>query len=115
MLLRRVKGFSILELLIVLAVVGILAAVAVYALGVSRANSRDAKRISDVSVLRSGLSQHWLLMARYPVNEGVDLGVPGGPAIGLTTDGFVGVDGTGNVILPKVPIGPKAGEYYRYK
>ncbi|MBU2612945.1 type II secretion system GspH family protein [Patescibacteria group bacterium] len=115
MSLRRLKGFSILELLIVLAIVGVLAAVAIYALGISRADSRDAKRVSDVSVLRSSLSQYWLQMARYPVSDGIDLGVPGGQAIGLTTEGFVGADGGGNVILPKAPIGPKAGEYYRYK
>jgi len=115
MTLRRPSGFSILELLIVLAIVGILAAVAIYALGVSRANSRDAKRVSDVSVMRSSLSQYWLQKAQYPVTDGVDLGKPGGGAIGLTTDGFSGPGGTGNVILSQVPLGPNAGEYYHYK
>jgi prepilin-type N-terminal cleavage/methylation domain-containing protein len=112
---RRQSGFSILELLIVLAIVGILASVAIYALGVSRATSRDSKRVSDVSVLRSSLSQYWLQMARYPVSDGVDLGVPGGPAVGLTTEGFVGQQGGGSVILPSLPIGPSSGEYYVYK
>lgn len=111
---RKLRAFSILELLIVLAIVGILAGVAIYALGVSRANSRDSKRVSDVAVLRSSLSQYWLQKASYPVNNGVDLGMPGANADGLTSNGFVGPDGGGTVILTRVPVGPSAGEYYHY-
>ena len=109
------RGFTILELLIVLAVFGLLATIAVYAIGVSRATTRDAKRVSDISVLRSALSQYWLQKAGYPANEGVELGKPGQNADGLTTDGFVGPQGTGSVILPRAPIGPSANEFYRYK
>ncbi|MBI4139160.1 type II secretion system protein [Candidatus Uhrbacteria bacterium] len=109
------RGFTLLELLIVLAIVAMLSSVAVYSLGVSRAKSRDAKRASDVSVLRSALSQYWLQKAGYPLSEGVDLGRPGAEADGLTSEGFVGQGGGGAVILPRVPIGPKSGEFYRYK
>lgn len=114
---KKRGGFTLLELLIVLAIVGILSAIAVYTLGVSRAKSRDAKRISDVSVLRSALSQYWLQKARYPESQGdgVELGKPGNNADGLTTEGFVGQGGGGAVILPAVPVGPKFGEFYRYK
>lgn len=115
MRLRPREGFSILELLIVLGIVGILAAAAIYALGVSRANSRDAKRVSDISVVRSGLSQYWLQKASYPVNEAVELGKAGSNAVGLTSNGFVGQEGGGTVILGQLPIGPKANEFYLYK
>lgn len=114
MIQRRLRGFTILEVLIVLAVFGIFASLAVYAINVTRATSRDAKRVSDVSVLRSSLSQYWLLKAAYPVSEGVNLGQPGQSADGLTTDGFVGSNGGGTVILPRVPVGPSANEYYQY-
>ncbi len=110
-------GFTILELLIVLAIVGTLVGVAVYSLGVSRAKTRDAKRVSDVSVIRSSLSQYWLQKASYPVTqgEGVLLGSQGANADGLTSEGFIGKSGGGAVILPMVPVGPKSGEFYRYK
>ncbi|MEK7655227.1 MAG: type II secretion system protein [Patescibacteria group bacterium] len=114
---RKSGGFTILELLIVLAIVGTLVGVAVYALGVSRAKSRDSKRVSDISVLRSSLSQYWLQKASYPVTQGdgVLLGSPGANADGLSSEGFVGQSGGGAVILPMVPVGPKTGEFYRYK
>ncbi|MBU0540611.1 type II secretion system GspH family protein [Patescibacteria group bacterium] len=109
------SGFSILELLIVLMIAGLLAAGAIYTLSVSRATSRDAKRVSDISVMRSALSQYWLQKASYPVSQGVELGKAEQNAIGLTTDGLVGPDGGGAVILSPLPIGPKANEYYFYK
>lgn len=114
MRLRHTSGFSILELLIVLVIIGILGTVAIYALGVSRASSRDSKRVSDISVLRSGLTQYWLQKASYPASEPVDLGKTGSGAVGLTSTGFTGPEGGGVVILQRVPVGPKAGEYYRY-
>jgi prepilin-type N-terminal cleavage/methylation domain-containing protein len=113
--LRLKSGFSILELLIVLVIVGILGTVAIYGLGVARAASRDAKRVSDISVLRSGLSQYWLQKASYPVSEAMELGRVGSNAVGLTSLGFTGSEGGGAVILQRIPIGPKANEYYRYK
>jgi prepilin-type N-terminal cleavage/methylation domain-containing protein len=111
---RSKPGFSILELLIVLVIIGILGAVAMYALGVSRATTRDAKRVSDISVLRSGLTQYWLQKASYPVSEPVELGKTGSGAVGLTSTGFTGPEGGGVVILQRIPVGPKANEYYRY-
>ncbi|MBU2509419.1 MAG: type II secretion system protein [Patescibacteria group bacterium] len=109
------NGFTILELLIVLAIVGMLAAAAIFMLNVSRSKTRDAKRISDISVLRSGLSQYWLQMASYPVSNGSNLGQSAQNTNFLTTEGFVGAEGGGNVILQAVPIGPKSNEFYFYK
>ncbi len=114
MLHRFKPGFSILELLIVLGIVGILGTAAAYTLRVSRADSRDAKRVSDISVLRSALSQYWLQKASYPLGENLLLGKPGSGAVGLTTNGFVGSEGGGAVILPQLPIGPKTNDFYRY-
>ncbi|MEO5927911.1 MAG: type II secretion system protein [Patescibacteria group bacterium] len=111
---RLKPGFSILELLIVLVIIGILGAVAMYALGVSRSTSRDAKRVSDISVMRSALTQYWLQKASYPISDPVDLGKTGSGAVGLTSTGFTGPEGGGVVILQRVPVGPKANEYYRY-
>ncbi len=113
---KRLKpGFSILELLIVLVVVGILAAVAIYSLGITRASNRDAKRISDVSVIHASITQYWLQQASYPAATPTDLGRPGANADKLTASGFVGADSTSApVYLSQIPTAPNAGEYYRY-
>ncbi|MCC7357439.1 type II secretion system protein [Candidatus Uhrbacteria bacterium] len=109
------KGFTVLELLVVIAIIGILAAVSVYSLSITRASNRDAKRISDIAVMRAALSQHWLQKATYPQSEKVDLGRQGAEADKLTGNGFVAANIDAKpVFLLQVPLGPKAGEYYTY-
>jgi prepilin-type N-terminal cleavage/methylation domain-containing protein len=110
------KGFTVLEVLVVIAIMGILAAVAVYSLSVTKASNRDAKRISDIAVMRAALTQHWLQKATYPQSEKVDLGRPGAEADKLTGNGFIASSVEAKpVFLLQVPLGPKAGEYYTYR
>lgn len=115
MKLSRKPGFTLLEALVVILIVGILAAVAIFSLNVTRAGNRDSKRISDISVIRAGLTQYWLQKAGYPQSDSVDLARPGANADSLTISGFVSKDQlTQPVFLQAVPSGPKAGEYYHY-
>lgn len=110
------RGFTVLEALIVLAVFGLLATLAVLSLNSARASLRDAQRISDVSVIRSALSQYWLEKATYPTSAGVDLGAPGTNTDRLTGSGFVSAtDPSEPVYLNRVPTGPKVDEFYRYR
>ena len=110
-------GVTIPELLLALFVLGLVVAVFVYMLGIQRATSRDAKRVSDVSVLRASLSQFWLQKASYPPTEGVvPLGKPGTGIDKLTGDGIVSADNqTQPVFLSAFPAGAKADEYYTYR
>jgi len=110
------RGFTALEALIVLAVFGLLATLAIFSLNSARASLRDAQRLSDVSVLRSALSQYWLEKATYPTSEGVDLGFAGTNTDRLTGAGFVAAtDPSEPVYLNRVPTGPKVNEFYRYR
>lgn len=112
---RSLFGFTLLEVLVVVLIVGILAAVGIYGLGVTRAMNRDTKRVSDISVVRAALTQYWLQKASYPESESLDLGRPGANADRLGGTGFVAADQQPTpIILDRVPTGPKAGEYYRY-
>ncbi|MFZ2803734.1 MAG: prepilin-type N-terminal cleavage/methylation domain-containing protein [Patescibacteria group bacterium] len=115
MKLLRKPGFSLLEALVVILIVGILAAIAIYSLNITRASNRDAKRISDISVIRAGLTQYWLQQATYPVSTGVSLGEPGAGADVLAANGFAPANqATAPVYLQALPMGPKANEYYFY-
>lgn len=110
------KGFTLLEILIVVAVFGLLATLAVLSLNSARASLRDAQRLSDVSVLRAGLSQYWLESAVYPMSDGVDLGSAGTDTDILSANGFeAGNNTSATVFVQRVPVGPKANEYYRYR
>lgn len=110
------RGFTVLEILIVIAVFGLLATLAVLSLNNARARVRDAQRLSDVSTLRNVLSQYWLDKATYPVSGGVNLGQPGTNTDAFTSAGFVARENVQPpVYLERVNQGPKAGEFYRYK
>ena len=108
-------GFTILEILIVIAVFGLLATFGALSLNSARARARDAQRVSDVSVLRNALSEYWLQNSRYPASASVNLGQPGTKTAVFGSSGFTEqVDPASVTYLPRVPTGPTVNEYYRY-
>jgi prepilin-type N-terminal cleavage/methylation domain-containing protein len=110
---KNIFGFTLVELLIVIAIVGILAVTSIIILNQARIKSRDAKRVSDIQVIRAGLEQHWLEKASYPTTASqVQLGT-GGYSV-LTANGFE-ASPTGLVYLAKVPVDPKSATYYLYQ
>lgn len=107
------KGFTLIELLIVIAIIGLLSVTSIVILNQARIKSRDAKRVSDIQVIRAGLEQHWLEKASYPTTAAqVQLGT--GNYSTLTANGFEATP-TGLVYLAKVPVDPKPSTYYRYQ
>lgn len=108
------RAFTVLEILIVLAVFGLLATLAVISLNGARASMRDAQRLSDVSVLRAAMSQYWLDKATFPESGGVDLGQ--GDAQVFGSAGFAAsADASQTLYLQRVPTGPRSGEFYHYQ
>lgn len=108
------RAFTLLEVLIVIAVFGLLATLAVLSLNSARASLRDAQRLSDISTIRAGLSQHWLEKATYPEADRILIGQPG--ANRLSTVGFTDqTDANSPVYVEFLSGGPRAGEYYLYR
>jgi type II secretion system protein G len=112
MKLQSRSGFTLIELLIVIAVIGLLSTISIIVLNSARVRSRDARRVSDIQVIRSALEQHWLENAAYPSNS-TPINLGAASAVVLTSNGFQTTP-TGAVYLPKVPTGPSANEYYIY-
>ncbi len=109
-------GFSLLEGLIVLAMVGLLAAFAAVSLNSARARTRDAQRLANMSTVRAALQLYWLEKATYPASEGANLGQAATKSEVLTSNGFQAkAEAAGNIFLPQVPTGPKVNEFYLYK
>lgn len=107
------RAFTLIELLIVIAVIGFLATVSVLVLDAARKKSRDAKRVSDIQLIRAGLEQHWIERASYPLSSSpMSLGT--GAYQVLTSNGFEAVP-TGSVYLERVPVGARNGEFYTYE
>lgn len=72
------KGFSLIELLVVIVIILLLGTISVVALNDQRAKSRDSQRISDIRQIRTALEFYRSDEGEYPiVNEPLLLG-PGG-------------------------------------
>ncbi len=63
------KGFTLVELLIVIAIIGILASALLVSLGGARATARDARRISDLRQVQSALELYYAKSGEYPSGD----------------------------------------------
>jgi prepilin-type N-terminal cleavage/methylation domain-containing protein len=60
------KGFTLIEMLVVVAIVGLLASVVVVGVGGARQKARDAKRISDVRSIQNWAEANYSASTGYP-------------------------------------------------
>ena len=60
------KGFTLIEILIVVAIIGILASVVLVGLGPVQKQGRDARRVSDLRQAQNGLELYFNKNGRYP-------------------------------------------------
>jgi len=64
------KGFTLIEMLIVIAIIGILASMVIVSLGPSQAKARDAKRMSDLRQIQNMLEIYYTANGGYPSSNG---------------------------------------------
>ncbi len=67
---NKQTGFTIVELLIVIVVIGILAAITIVAYNGIQGRSKDAKRQSDLSAIQKGLELYYVDNGGYPTCGG---------------------------------------------
>ncbi|MFA6391719.1 MAG: prepilin-type N-terminal cleavage/methylation domain-containing protein [Patescibacteria group bacterium] len=60
------KGFTLLELLVVVAIIGLISSIAFVAMQNARAEARDAKRLADVHAIRNALELYYHDNGSYP-------------------------------------------------
>lgn len=63
----RLRGFTLIEVLAVIAIIGILASLGGYTYAAALTRSRDNQRIADLQFIRNGLEQFYLDNREYPV------------------------------------------------
>jgi type II secretion system protein G len=113
---KTTSGFTIVELLIVIVVIGILAAITMVAYGGISQRSRDSGRLSDMKSIRTALDLYKTDKSRYPVATSANgsweeshLDGPGSFMEYLVSGGYINT-------VPVDPVNNSAMRYryYRY-
>src|SRR6056297_2839321 len=103
------KGFTLIELMVVVAIMGLLAALAVISLNNARARARDARRISDVKQVQTALELYYLDNHQYP-DTPTDGSFNGNlEGLCMSEDGTEGLDSTcsGSTYMSLTPSNPQ--------
>lgn len=113
---QRILGFTLLELLVVMAIIGILAAIGIASFGGVQAKARDARRKSDIESFARALEMFYNDKGRYPIiNSPGDIGTAcTATGLAATCDGFIwGREWTveGITYMTKIPTDPKITNY----
>lgn len=110
------KGFTLIELLVVIAIIALLSSVALIAFMSARAKSRDAKRLSDMTQMNTGLALYFASNRGYPTSpNGIPSALVPYYASNIPQNPRPG-DGVCDSLTydPPVPNGTSAGQYYYY-
>ncbi|HBL51600.1 MAG TPA: hypothetical protein DDZ05_00035 [Candidatus Blackburnbacteria bacterium] len=105
---KKAKGFTLIELMIVISIIGMLAGLSTIGYQGARASSRDARRKADIEDLRTALEIYRSDCGSYPATL---------PAAGVA---LVGTSATGtcltsNTYMSQIPADPQSSKGYLYE
>ncbi len=98
------KGFTMIELLVVLAIIAMLVSIALVGLRTARVKARDSRRMSDMNELFKALTLYENSSRTYPIYNG---NITGSDAMSVALQNA----GT----ISKTPLDPLADQYYTYQ
>lgn len=99
------KGFTLIEMLIVVAIIGILASIVVIGIGPAQKKGRDSRRAADLREVQTGLELYFNKTGLYPTSGSQ---APNWPALQTFLKGAAGIGVT------QVPNDPTTGHNYLY-
>ena len=111
---RMRKGFTLIEILIVVAIIAILASIVLVGLGPTQQAGRDARRLSDLRQVQNGLELYFSKCGYYP-GAAVAGSCSGTPFGQISTWVALKASLTGSGIgVSTMPADPSAGHTYYY-
>ena len=108
------KGFTLVELLVVITVIGLLAAFAIVSLNSARVRARDGRRVSEIKQVQTALELYFNEKNTYPEGNGIILGVDKQKVLCSTGwEEKISDCGGGNIYMGKVPANqqPNGADY----
>jgi len=98
------RGFTIIELLVVILIIGLVGTFAAVAVNAARAKQRDAVRLSNVRQVQSALENYFNEANAYPMGSGIPLGDSAQSAC-LGSSGFAASCSGDDRVLLRVVVG----------
>jgi len=112
------QGFTLIEILIVVAIIAILASVVLVGLGPTQRAGRDARRISDLRNVQNGLELFYNRCGYYPGTLNCGAATPQlGAAINSNASWLfmtAALQGTTSIGVSQVPDDPNTANHYQY-
>lgn len=106
------KGFTLIELVVVVAIIGLLSTLAVVALGSARTKARDSVRLSDLKQIQLALESFYRDQNSYPsIAGGATSLVLGSPSASCLNPSGWQPAGCANAYLSQVQGDPSGGSY----
>ncbi|MBI4094456.1 MAG: type II secretion system protein [Candidatus Liptonbacteria bacterium] len=102
---KRASGFTLIEILIVVAVIGILASVVLVGLGPVQRQGRDTRRIADLRSVQTALELFFNKNGEYP----------GANDAAFTWDDLEDAIVSGGIGVNRIPNDPRAGAGVQYE
>ena len=111
--LRFNKGFTLVELLVVIVILGILATIGLASFNSSQMKGRDSKRKSDLKEVAAALELYYSDYGSYPSSDnGRIIGCPSSSVTGYCFWGSSEFTDVKTTYMKIVPGDPRSGEYF---
>ncbi|MEK7463400.1 MAG: prepilin-type N-terminal cleavage/methylation domain-containing protein, partial [Patescibacteria group bacterium] len=93
---KHSKGFTLIEVLIVISIIGVLSSLTLLGLGTFRASGRDVRRVTDLRQITNALELYYAKNGSYPATAGWEIALAKPAATG---------------VIDKVPKDPGSSSY----